>query len=135
MSIANQQALVDHAAASMVDRLWSEADVALRDDSLSRQDRAGYIADQRLKPLHQRLVGLGWIVETYTHGSVYYSRGAERLRLSNHEVPRTSEREDAARHGRWSWDRCGWQVITTRSLDALHGEIDEIEEALAEDDQ
>lgn len=133
MPTANQYALVAHAAGQMVDRLWAEADVALRDDGLSRQDRAGYLADQRLKPLHERLAGLGWIVETHTHGSVYYSRGGERLRLSNHEVPRTSEREDAAKHGRWSWDRCGWQVITTRSLDSLHEEIDEIEEAITEE--
>lgn len=134
MTTTSQQTIAVHAASQMVERLWADAEAAMRRDDLSRHDRFGYLADQRLKPLHERLVSLGWIVETHTNGSVYYSRGGERLRLSNHEVPRTAEREDAATRGRWSWDRCGWQIITaTSSLDALHGEIDEIEEAIAEE--
>lgn len=61
---------------------------------------------------------------------VYYSRGGERLRLSNHEVPTTAEREDA----KFTWAKHGWQVITARSsLDACHREIDEMEEAIADE--
>jgi hypothetical protein len=117
------------AAEEMLDRLTRSAEFSLQRERLDRHDRFGYEADQRLRPLHDRLVGLGWIVETSTRGSVYYSRGGERLRLSNHEVPTTAEREDA----RFTWAKHGWQVITERlSLDACHSEIDEIEESLAE---
>ena len=116
-------------AEAMLDKLVKSAEFSLASSSLTRQDRFGYEADQRLRPLHDRLVGLGWIVETSTRGSVYYRKASERLRLSNHEVPMTAEREEA----RWTWAKNGWQVITERSsLDACMAEIDEIEEALAE---
>ena len=116
-------------AEAMLDKLVKSAEFSLASSSLTRQDRFGYEADQRLRPLHDRLVGLGWIVETSTRGSVYDSRDGERLRLSNHEVPTTAEREGA----QFTWARHGWQVITERSsLDACMAEIDEIEEALAE---
>ena len=113
----------------MLDKLAKSAEFSLASSNLSRQDRFGYEADQRLRPLHDRLVGLGWIVETSTRGSVYYLRAGERLRLSNHEVPMTAEREESG----WTWAKNGWQVITERSsLDACMAEIGEIEEALAE---
>lgn len=113
----------------MLDRITMSAGHSLARETLSRQDRFGYEADQRLRPLHDRLVGLGWIVETSTRGSVYYQKAGERLRLSNHEVPMTAEREEAG----WTWAKNGWQVITERSsLDACMAEIGEIEEALAE---
>ena len=113
----------------MLDKLAKSAEFSLASSNLSRQDRFGYEADQRLRPLHDRLVGLGWIVETSTRGSVYYLRAGERLRLSNHEVPMTAEREESG----WTWAKNGWQVITERSsLDACMAEIEEIEEALAE---
>jgi len=116
-------------AEAMLDRLARSAEFSLQREQLDRHDRFGYEADQRLRPLHDRLVALGWIVETSTRGSVYYSRGVERLRLSNHEVLMTAEREVSE----WTWARCGWQVITERqSLDACLAEIEEMEEALAE---
>lgn len=117
----------------MIDRLEDAARVALAGERLTRQDRFGYESDMRLRPLHDRLVGLGWIVETSTHGSIYYTRGGERLRLSNHEVPWTAERGHAAEHGRWSWDRCGWQIITERqTVEQCLAEIEEMEEAIAD---
>jgi hypothetical protein len=121
------------AADQMVRRLWEAASQALANEKLTRQDRFGYEADMRLRPLHDRLVGLGWTVETSTHGSVYYTRSGERLRLSNHEVPWTAERQDAAEHGKWSWDRCGWQIITERqTVERCLEEIEEMEEAIAD---
>ena len=121
------------AADEMIRRLWATASQATTNETLTRQDRFGYEADMRLLPLHRHLVGLGWVVETSTHGSVYYTRGGERLRLSNHEVPRTAERANAAEHGRWSWDRCGWQIITERqSVERCLEEIEEMEEAIAD---
>jgi len=120
-------------AEEMIRRLWAAASHAITNETLTRQDRFGYEADMRLLLLHRRLVGLGWIVETSTHGSIYYARGGERLRLSNHEVPWTAERQDAADNGRWSWHRCGWQVITERhTVERCLAEIDEIEEAIAD---
>lgn len=114
-------------AEAMLDRITRSAEYSLARETLSRQDRFGYEADQRLRPLHDRLVGLGWTVETSTYGSIYYRRGGERLRLSNHEVPMTAEREESG----FTWARHGWQVITERqSLDACMAEIEEIEEAL-----
>ena len=113
----------------MLDKLVKSAEFSLASGNLPRQDRFGYEADQRLRPLHDRLVGLGWIVETSTRGSVYYQKAGERLRLSNHEVPLTAEREESG----WTWAKNGWQVITERmSLDACMAEIEEIEESLAE---
>lgn len=116
-------------AEEMLDRLARSAELSLKSESLDRHDRFGYESDQRLRPLHDRLVALGWGVETSTRGSVYYERGGERMRLSNHEVPMSEERITS----RWTWARCGWQVITERlSLDACMAEIDEMEAALAE---
>ncbi len=121
------------AAEEMIRRLWAAASLAITNERLTRQDRFGYEADMRLLPLHRKLVGLGWIVETSTHGSVYYTRGCERLRLSNHEVPWTAERQDAADNGRWSWHSKGWQIITERqTVEQCLAEIDEMEEAIAD---
>ena len=116
-------------AEAMLDKLVNSAEFSLASGNLPRQDRFGYEADQRLRPLHDHLVGLGWIVDNSTRGSVYYRKASERLRLSNHEVPLTAEREESG----WTWAKNGWQVITERmSLDACMAEIEEIEEALAE---
>jgi hypothetical protein len=121
------------AADEMIRRLWAAASHAITNDKLTRQDRFGYEADMRLMPLHRRLVGLGWIVETSTHGSVYYTRGGKRLRLSNHEVPWTVERQDAVERGGWSWHSKGWQIITERqTVEQCLEEIDEMEEAIAD---
>lgn len=119
-------------AEAMLDRLAASAEFSLARESLDRHDRFGYEADARLRPLHERLLSLGWTVETSTHGSVYYSRDGERLRLSNHEVPSTAERDDATTNGRWTWTRCGWQIITTKSLESCMREIAEMEEAINE---
>lgn len=117
-------------AESMLDRLAGQASAALNIDggAMSRQDRFAYEADLRLRPIHDRLVGLGWNVETSTHGSVYYTRDGHRLRLSNHDVPATSEREHAVAFGGWSWHKCGYQIVTQRlTLEALMQEVDDIE--------
>jgi hypothetical protein len=121
-------------AEGMVGRLHRLAELSLADRSLSLSDRRGYTADLALKPLHQWILGRGWTVETSTHGSVYYTKDVERLRLSNHEVPTNHERADAAEVGRWSWDRCGYQIITSlqpleRCVEYLNG----IEEQIADD--
>lgn len=68
------------AAEDMIRRLWVAASHAITSETLTRQDRRGYEADMRLMPLHRKLVSLGWIVETSTHGSVYYSKEGNRLR-------------------------------------------------------
>ena len=121
------------AAEEMLRLIESAAGFSLTRGGLTRQDRFGYEADMRLRPLHERLVGLGWSVETSTHGSVYYSRDGERLRLSNHEVPWTSERQDAVDHGGWSWHCKGWQIITERqTVEQCMAEIEEMEEAIAD---
>jgi hypothetical protein len=122
----------EETAAAMIDRIAASADYSLQRESLDRQDRQGYLADQRLRPLHERLMSLGWQVETSTRGSVYYSRDGERLRLSNHEVPSTAERDDATTNGGWTWTRCGWQIITTKSLESCMKDISEMEEAINE---
>jgi hypothetical protein len=119
-------------AEAMLGRLAASAEFSLKHESLTRHDRFGYEADARMRPIHSHLVGLGWTVETSTQGSVYYSKNGERLRLSNHEVPSTVERDDATANGRWTWARCGWQVITTKSLDSCIKDIAEIEEAINE---
>lgn len=131
MNDTDTAALAKFNAEAMLDRLASTASSALRldGDTMTRRDRFAWEGDQRLRPLHDRLVSLGWIVETSTHGSVYYTRGEHRLRLSNHEVPATSEREHAVAHGRWSWHRCGYQIISSgQAIERLLEEIDEIEE-------
>jgi hypothetical protein len=119
-------------AEAMIDRLAAAAEFALNREALTRHDRFGYEADARLRPIHDHLTSRGWIVETSTRGSVYYSKNGERLRLSNHEVPSTAERDDATTNGRWTWTRCGWQIITTNRLESCMKEIDEIEEAIDE---
>lgn len=121
------------AVIEMLSALESAARFAMERDDVSRQDRFGYEADVRLRPLHEKLVSLGWAVEAHTRGSIYYSRGKHRLRLSNHEVPFTAEREYAASNGGWTWHRHGWQIITARTtLSDCLAEIDEIEEEIAE---
>ena len=121
------------AAEEMIRQLWTAASHAITSESLTRHDRFGYEADMRLLPLHRALVGQGWVVETSTRGSIYYSKGGERLRLSNHEVPQTAERAHAAANGRWSWHRCGYQIITERqTVDQCLAEIDDIEAELGD---
>ncbi len=121
-------------AAEMVGRLHRVAEVSLADESLSLSDRRGYTADMSLKPLHQWILTLGWSVETSTHGSVYYTKNGERLRLSSHEVPTTAERADAAEAGRWSWDRCGYQIITSlQSLERCIKDLEAFEEQIEDD--
>lgn len=122
------------AAEQMMDRLASTAEYALQRELLDRHERRGYQADLRLRPLHNRLIELGWVVQTHTNGSVYYTKGGERVRLSNHEVPSTAEREHAASSGGWTWHRHGWQIITAfGDSDKCFAEIAAIEEAIAED--
>ena len=121
-------------ATEMVDQLRWWAERSLARGSLSLSDRRGYTADLALKPLHERILSLGWTVETSTNGSVYYTKDVERLRLSNHEVPTTAERADAAEVGRWSWDRCGYQIITSlQSLERCVKELDAFEEQIEDD--
>lgn len=128
--------MTPHAAAEeMLAKLDAAARYSLHRETLDRHDRFAFEADARLLPIHERLVSLGWKVETHTNGSVYYTKGKERLRLSNHEVPSTAEREHAAASGGWTWSRHGWQIITARqTLDACLAEIDEIEEDMANDE-
>lgn len=122
------------AAEEMIRRLWVAASHAITSETLTRQDRFGYEADMRLMPLHRKLVGLGWIVETSTHGSVYYSKEGSRLRLSNHEVPWSAERQAASDGGAWTWHRCGYQIITERqTVEQRLKEIDDIEWELSDD--
>ena len=121
------------AAEAMLDRLLSSAEYSLGREQIDRHSRFGFEADARLRPIHDRLVALSWTVETHTHGSVYYTKGKERLRLSNHEVPSTAEREYAAAGGGWTWSKHGWQIITAhQTIDACMAEIDEIEEDIAD---
>jgi hypothetical protein len=121
------------AAEGMIRRLWAAASHAITNETLTRQDRFGYEADMRLLPLHHRLVGLGWAVETSTRGSVYYTKAGKRLRLSNHDVPWTAERQDAVENGGWSWHSKGWQIITERqTVEQCLEEIEEMEEAIAD---
>lgn len=118
-------------AEAMLDRLTVAARYAIGGEKLDRQERFWHESNLRLRPLHDRLVGLGWAVEASTHGSVYYQKGPERLRLSNHEVPSTPEREQS----KWTWARHGWQIVTAcKSLEDCHKEIDEITEATGDDD-
>jgi hypothetical protein len=127
--VKNQATLAEE----MLHRLSTAANHAIARETLSRQDRFGYEADARLLPIHRRLVSLGWAVETSTHGSVYYSRNGERLRLSNHEVPATAERDDAVANGKWSWSRCGYQITTERqTVENCLKDIDDIEWELSE---
>jgi hypothetical protein len=122
------------AAEEMIRRLWVAASHAITRETLTRQDRFGYEADMRLMPLHRKLVGLGWIVETSTPGSVYYSKDGNRLRLSNHEVPWSAERQAASDCGGWTWHRCGYQIITERqTVEQCLKEIDDIEWELSDD--
>ncbi|MBM4023014.1 MAG: hypothetical protein FJ284_12405 [Planctomycetes bacterium] len=120
------------AAEKMLDQLAASAAHSLQHEQLDRHDRFGFEADARLRLVHDRLVAVDWTVETHTRGSVYYTKGGERLRLSNHEVPGTAEREHAASSGGWTWHRHGWQITTRSNLDACLAQIYEIEEALAE---
>lgn len=123
------------AANEMLAQLDAAARYSLDRETLDRHDRFAFEADARLLPIHERLVSLGWMVETHTRGSVYYTKGGERLRLSNHEVPLTAEREYAASSGGWTWSRHGWQIITARqTLDACLAEIQEIEDDMADDE-
>lgn len=126
--------MTPHAAAEeMLAKLDAAARYSLHRETLDRHDRFAFEADTRLLPIHDRLVALGWTVETHTHGSVYYTKGKERLRLSNHEVPSTAEREHAAAGGGWTWSKHGWQIITAhQTIDACMAEIDEIEEGIAD---
>ena len=42
--------------------------------------------------------------------SAYYRRGSSRVRVSDHSVPYTAEREAAVAAGGFSWATCGWSI-------------------------
>jgi hypothetical protein len=107
-------------AQEMIDIIAANAAKELAKQGLARHDRFGYEADARLPACHDAIVSSGWAVEHSTHGSVYYTRpGSEfrhrgkiqRMRLSNHEVPVTSEREEVS----FTWAKHGYQITTSTS--------------------
>lgn len=121
-------------AEQMIESLASDASRELARDGLTRQDRFGYEADLKLVDCHKAIVASGWAVEHSTHGSVYYTREGsdfvhngkpQRMRLSNHEVPSTAERDAAG----FTWARHGYQIITQgKSLQGLLQDIADFNE-------
>jgi hypothetical protein len=121
-------------AQEMIDRLAAIAATELASQGLSRHDRFGYEADAKLPACHAAIVTSGWTVEHSTQGSVYYTRTGsdfrhrgkvQRMRLSNHEVPATAERDAAG----FTWAKHGYQITTnTNSLEQCLQDIADFSE-------
>lgn len=71
---------------------------------------------------------------TSDSGSSYYALPFARatVRVSDHEVPHTIEREDARSAGQWSWSRCGTHLDTTRPRMELARQLVELRRRLRE---
>jgi hypothetical protein len=121
-------------AKQMIATLTNEAARELARTDLTLQDRRGYAADAKLAACHAAIVESGWTVEHSTHGSIYYTRPGndfhhrgqvQRLRLSNHEVPMTGEREASG----FTWAKHGYQITTSiNSLERCLQDIADIGE-------
>lgn len=116
--MATELATAATTAQEMIDRLAAIAAAELAGQGLAREARFGYEADAKLPACHAAIIASGWTVEHSTHGSVYYTRPGsdfrhrgqvQRMRLSNHEVPATAERDGA----RFTWAKHGYQITTS----------------------
>lgn len=59
----------------------------------------------------KHLKSKGWKLDAETEGSQYYRNGTRLLRVSDHAVPATPEREFNAQHGGFSWAASTNQII------------------------
>lgn len=96
----------------------------------TRQDSCREKAMQQIGEMHKLLLADGWKLEFASDsGSLYFARGGDRVRVSDHEVPETADREHAREHGGFSWSR-GRNIILpvdnmAAAVAALNDDIDE----------
>lgn len=77
----------------------------------ARVARAARLAAQ-LADAHFALLAAGFSLEYASDLSCHYARGPRaRIRVSDHRVPTTAEREHNATHGGFSWTRQGVEII------------------------
>lgn len=107
------------------------AEMILAMSDASRQDKAQCRMDLLLPKAHERLLASGWNPEHVSGGSsFYYSKGERRLRVSDHDVPLTAEREYNAANGGFSWSSKGEKITLEPWLGevGLFAELDALDE-------
>jgi len=88
-----------------------------------RQKRAAAQEEQREQKMrnlfevaNNALITLGYTIEATSGASVYYAKGESRVRVSDHEVPMTEEREHNAANGGFTW--AGKGIVLWHGTDA-----------------
>jgi hypothetical protein len=75
--------------------------------------------------VYNHLLKMGFRRETKTSsGSVYYRLGGHTVRISDHEVPLTSQREDSLASGAHSWADSRWSLELTTCFAAARWLVD-----------
>lgn len=96
---------------SAISAIVQRAEMILAMSDASRQDKAQCRMDLLMPKVHDRLIASGWKPEYVSGGSsFYYSKGDRRLRVSDHDVPLTAEREYNASNGGFSWASKGEKI-------------------------
>ena len=141
--------LLDSSTAKPVSRLMSHTDMVkhlakgrktrLREIGLSEDDARALAVQPYLKLVdasdpdirrsveatyaHSELRKRGFTLERNRGGSAYFQRGGLSVRVSDHDVPMTPEREHAAANGGFTWADSGWNLVLDADTD--NAEIDE----------
>ena len=84
----------------------------------SREDERAVLNKTIRRAMQAKLQRLGFTLERSDGGSNYFTRlstdnDIERIRISDHEVPITDERDHNSRNGGFSWAVGGNQIIIT----------------------
>lgn len=98
---------------SDLDSYAQQAQSALDENRYSdREEKRLLRADVQKPAVHKMLLADGYSFERMTKsGSLYYRKGDDLLRVSDHEVPATAERLSNAKNGGFSWADSENQII------------------------
>lgn len=100
---------------------WEERDQACR-AAEAREEQREEAADQLRRAVAGHLQRKGWVREGGEGGSMYFRRGKQVVRVSDHEVPMTAERIYNVGSGGFSWADTSRSLVIrpgTRPVEAL----------------
>lgn len=109
-------------------RGWLESDAkqAASENPTNREERRSKAAALQAPTIHDALLKQGWQFEYMSSsGSLYYKKSDQSLRVADHEVPATAERQHNAKHGGFTWADNDNQIILPLNDDELAERLSE----------
>lgn len=95
-------------------KILASADSWFQDKLVDRHFKSRTMAKLRMLESHRIAKQHGWKVDAMSpSGSLYYSKGSRKLRISDHDVPETAERRHNKEAGGFSWASDGEQINTS----------------------